>query len=368
MNILLMLLMISNTIFTYYYYDKMKSLITSEIFQINMQFYTNQIIKKPINVNTKVQRIQNKELFFLFTSTSWFEGYDVHHCLSDSRFNTTNVKITTNIRDLNKSDIVIFHPNEFDFRNLPKYRPEGQLWVWLNLEPPQNVKYLNISDDKFNYTATYRSDSDIFLPYGNFITKSDSFIFQKRFFKPFNERNKKICWLVSNWNSNFRNRYYEEMKKYMDIKVFGGFTKDPRRYQKCQIISDCKFYMSFENANHTDYITEKLWYNAYQCGAIPIVLGTSRKNYENLGIPGDSFIHVNDFENAKELADFIDKVAEDKNIYKKYFNWRKGRDIYFDDAFGTYFCRIVDYIKKYHPEPRTNVKIKDWFLQGWQKE
>ena len=134
--------------------------------------------------------VQFKEKMFLFASPSWFEGYGVKDCLADSRFNTENSKISASFDDFNKADIVIFHPNDFDFRRLPRERPKGQLWVWLDLEPPQKVPHLGISDDKFNYTASYKMDSDIYLPYGYFIDKPESFIFNRSYFKPFNQRHK----------------------------------------------------------------------------------------------------------------------------------------------------------------------------------
>lgn len=211
-------------------------------------------------------------------------------------------------------------------------------------------------------------DSDIYIPYGYFIDKPESFIFNRSYFKPFNQRQKLVCWMVSNWKSKFRNDYYNELSKYVNITIFTRITRDRWRFNKCDVLSDCKFYLSFENTNHTDYITEKLWYNAFQCGAIPIALGPSKQNYLNHKIPNDSFIHVEDFANMEDLSKYIKSVSENQTLYQTFFNWRKGRDIYFEDAFGTYYCRIVDYFNKYHPKPHRNIKIKEWFLNGWNNK
>ncbi|KAL2086833.1 hypothetical protein ACEWY4_017892 [Coilia grayii] len=86
-------------------------------------------------------------------------------------------------------------------------------------------------------------------------------------------------------------------------------------------ISHCYFYLSFENSIFQDYITEKLWENAFSGGAVPVVLGPPRKNYEAM-IPKDSFIHVDDFSSIEELGEFLKKLAGDKERYATYFNWK----------------------------------------------
>ena len=47
----------------------------------------------------------------------------------------------------------------------------------------------------------------------------------------------------------------------------GSFAMD------CGRISNYKFYLAFENAPCKEYITEKVWWNAYHKGAVPVVLG-----------------------------------------------------------------------------------------------
>lgn len=326
-------------------------------------------MKSPICFNFEYSYPDIKKFnnfLFLYASKSFFQGYKPKHCLADPRFNTTNFRISTSFRDYNKANVVIFHQNDFDFRKLPQSRPKGQLWVWLNMEPPQHIQILNTSENQFNYTASYKTSSDIFLPYGYFIKKPDTFVFNSSFFKPFNQRKKLVCWMVSNWRSKFRNEYYYKLNKSINIEVFGTKTKRIQKFHKCDALSDCKFYLSFENTNHTDYITEKIWYNAFVCGAIPIVHGTLKKEYLKQNIPSDSFIHTDDFANTDELAKYIHKVDQNKTLYQSYFNWRRGRDIYFEDPFGTYYCRVVDFFNRRYLKPRKNLRIKEWFFKGWE--
>ena len=314
-------------------------------------------------LNSKINYVPDDSLF-LFAST-WFDGFDVNSCLNDPRFDTENFRISSSFsKDFQNAKVVVFHPYDFNFKHLPRERPKGQLWVWLNLEPPKYVKYLGKTNGHFNYTASYKTNSDIFLPYGYFIEKPN-FTFHNKYLKPFDQRNHSVCWIVSNWKSTFRNSYYEKLKEFINIDVYTGLPRDKNIYNKCEHLSQCKFYLSFENSNHSDYITEKLWYNAYQCGAIPIVLGTVKSDYLKQNIPSDSIIHVDDFSSPEELANYIRRVENNMTLYESYFNWRKGRDIYFEDSFGTYYCRVVDYIRKYQPKPHKDNLTADWFIENY---
>ena len=84
-------------------------------------------------------------------------------------------------------------------------------------------------------------------------------------------------------------------------------------------IKDCKFYFAFENSNCSDYVTEKFM-NAIEVGAIPIVVGWW-DTYREL-LPG-SFIHVNEFSNASQLAEYLESLLKDEKKMKKYHEWRK---------------------------------------------
>lgn len=46
----------------------------------------------------------------------------------------------------------------------------------------------------------------------------------------------------------------------------------------CDKIDDYKFYFAWENSACQEYITEKVWWNAYYKGAVPIVLGSTAFN------------------------------------------------------------------------------------------
>ncbi|GCC27445.1 hypothetical protein chiPu_0005869 [Chiloscyllium punctatum] len=156
-----------------------------------------------------------------------------------------------------------------------------------------------------------------------------------------------VCWVVSNWNSNHaRVKYYNELYKYIEINTYGQAFGDRLSNEKLiPTISKCKFYLSFENSIHEDYITEKL-YNALLAGTVPVVLGPSRKNYENY-IPADSFIHVDDFKSAQELAAYLHMLNDNEDLYMNYFKWRKYYTVRMTRFWDEHACNVCENIKRH---------------------
>ena len=58
---------------------------------------------------------------------------------------------------------------------------------------------------------------------------------------------------------------------------------------------------------------------------VPIVMGARPEDYAR-SAPFKSYIHVDDFESPKELAEYLHKLDEDDNLYNEYFKW-KVRDL-----------------------------------------
>ena len=68
-------------------------------------------------------------------------------------------------------------------------------------------------------------------------------------------------------------------------------------------------------------MTEKFYETLYSRMAVPIVL--ARKYYQKLGIPDDSYIAIDDFENLEKFVAEVNKIANDKQLYLKYHKWRE---------------------------------------------
>ncbi|KAI4886109.1 hypothetical protein NFI96_004055 [Prochilodus magdalenae] len=258
-------------------------------------------------------------------------------------FGIPGCHLTANRSLYDKAHAVMFHHRDI-YRALPKLgemaRPPQQKWVWMNMESPHNSARLGRLD-LFNLTANYRRDSDIWVPYGRIAEASEK---DEAFRIP--EKTKLVCWIVSNWNRNFqRVKYFEELSRHIEIEAYGRhFGRYVSGTQYSELVSGCKFYLSFENSIYKDYITEKL-YNPMKLGTVPVVLGPPRENYEEF-VPADSFIHVNDFKTPQELAEHLKLLDQNREMYEQYFTWRERFAVRVAQFGLEHACRICDHVRR----------------------
>ncbi|XP_065808574.1 4-galactosyl-N-acetylglucosaminide 3-alpha-L-fucosyltransferase 9-like isoform X2 [Labrus bergylta] len=245
--------------------------------------------------------------------------FDLQAC--DTLFGIDSCHLTDN-RSLYSSShgVLIFHRGiNDDLSNLPtSVRPRFQRWIWLNTDSPSNTRRIEGIQGLFNLTLSYRKDADIQVRWPvSFKKKTD-----EDFVLPTKER--LLCWIVDSnvllTESRESSNYYRELVKHITVDVFfsAEFSKSEDYFLT---ISSCKFYLSFENSIHRDYIT-KAFNGPLAAGTVPIVLGPPRLNYEDF-VPGTSFIHVNDFSGPAKLAEFLLKLDKDYFSYVRYFDWRQ---------------------------------------------
>ncbi|XP_069594553.1 4-galactosyl-N-acetylglucosaminide 3-alpha-L-fucosyltransferase FUT6-like [Ranitomeya imitator] len=252
--------------------------------------------------------------------------------------------------------IVMHHRDVCHYREqLPQMpRPPNQYWVWFNLESPSHSPNLHFMDDLINITMSYRADSHIFSPYGWLEPNKEEDTFQ------IPPKTKLVAWAISNWNPRSKRvRYYQELKKFLSVDIYGRQHVPLPRNKLEQTLAQYKFYLAFENSIHEDYITEKLWKNALIYGCVPVVLGPTRKNYERY-IPKDSFIHVDDFSTAEELAKYILKLDGDEKAYQQYFSWRSRFHPCRSGPWQTHYCRVCKALKEAPPN-KTISKLGEWY-------
>nr|XP_040054248.1 alpha-(1,3)-fucosyltransferase 7 [Gasterosteus aculeatus aculeatus]XP_040054249.1 alpha-(1,3)-fucosyltransferase 7 [Gasterosteus aculeatus aculeatus] len=223
------------------------------------------------------------------------------------------------------ADVVVFHTKELvmGHQKLPLNltRPQGQRWAWMSLEAPVHNGNLCRYDNVFNMTITYRRDADVTIPYGELLPKDAGGHLVEEV--PLN-KSFLVCWVVSNYKSHHRrSKVYKELKATVPVKVYGRWAKRPLPSNALlPAISRCYFYLAMENSVAKDYVTEKLWRNGLQGGAVPVVLGPPVDSYKAVA-PPNSFIHVDDFASVKDLGKYLQGLAEDKKRYNEFFTWKQ---------------------------------------------
>ncbi|KAL0150838.1 hypothetical protein M9458_053857 [Cirrhinus mrigala] len=273
-----------------------------------------------------------------------------------SLYNIHGCRLTDDRSQFKSAHGVLFHHGEIRENDMPTLqRPPFQKWIWMNMESPSNSAPHSTLNNLFNLTATYRQDSDIMVPYGQISEKTGG---STTYENP--HKNKLVCWIVSNWNSNHKRlQYYENLKQHISIETYGrSFSRPVSKKDYSDLVSSCKFYLSFENSIHKDYITEKL-YNPLKFGTVPVVLGPPRKNYEEF-IPGNAFIHVDDFSSPKELAEHLKLLDQNESLYRQYFTWREhfvASTTYFGPEHACWACDHIRRYKKY----RVVKDLNSWY-------
>lgn len=262
---------------------------------------------------------------------------------------------------------VFFFMWDFKPNYLPKIRTPEQRYVFFYLESP--VTFMNTNDkileNYFNWTMTYRIDSDVHFPYGLFLKQSNndnSKMFDVDANRLFHNRSKLVAWMVSNCSPHSkRDQYVNVLKKYIPVDVYGrcGSFHCPRNEQCLKTLSgEYKFYLSFENSVCRDYVTEKLW-NSLSYKMVPVVL--KRSLLISYGVPDSAFIAVDDFKTAKDLADYLTLVGSNEALYLKYFEWAATH--YVSNEFPKHrFCQLCQMLADKNLPKKTYRNLKLWWL------
>ncbi|KAL4224561.1 Alpha-(1 3)-fucosyltransferase 7 [Mactra antiquata] len=316
----------------------------------------NQLHYKPASPETN----ESVPLKTILLSTG-FGSWQVRHgrqTFLDQNCNFNDCLLTDNRNLADKADAILFHHSgQRPWTN----RPLGQIWILFMLESPYHTPSLRNLGSVFNWTATYRHDSDIVAPYEKFVPYDENVKFLPQNKSYAEGKSKKVAWFVSNCGArNTRKEYANELSKYIDVDIYGncGKLKCPRRDKKCfeMLNTDYKFYLSFENSNCRDYITEKFFVTGLQHDVIPIVMGGAPEDYARAA-PPHSFIHVDDFESPQALAQYLHKLDQNDALYNEYFRWKKTGT--FINTF--FWCRICAMLHETSRESHSYRDLEKWW-------
>lgn len=291
-------------------------------------------------------------------------GFDVsaqYKCHKLSPY-VCKIDIAENIApiDYNRYVAVVVHhidSREIVWRKTHFLKDFAPLWIWWTLESRSKFPetYEN-PDGFFHKTATFRRDSDIFTPYARLVKR------RSRVHLDFPPRPLLVAWYVSNYSPEMeRSRIVSDLSSFIQVDIYGraenaNHTELPME----RVLQQYRFYLAFENSRHEDYITEKLWENAFTNHLIPVVLGPPRDCYEKY-IPASSFIHVDDFATTEQLARHISEVAENETLWTNYLKWHEEYEVQTWNWIEGSMCFICNYLH----DVRTYNYSKRWGISNW---
>ncbi|UJR08741.1 hypothetical protein I4U23_012998 [Adineta vaga] len=325
----------------------------SEILQEKDKILANDPFSKQVKiVRHDTKNISSSKSIIILLYTTIFLSKKYCHIKQAERLfgencpSKSRCQWTCDNRRLAEADAIIFHG--YDMQFYPSQMPQrsdtksNAIWILWSDEPHTMVDYGLFKDYKFNWTISFKLNSEVSIgSYGLFAKRSfprtDS-EYSLWIDKQFHDRSNAALWFVSNCDARERLGYYRALRRQVNTYVEGyGRCVDYYPMHFCSAGSQCeidymskfKYYLSFESITCRDYITEK-FFKAFYHGLIPIVYGPDRKDYERFA-PSDSFIHLNDFnKDMEKLANYLLEIHLNFTLYSKYHQWRKTHDVIID--------------------------------------
>lgn len=204
--------------------------------------------------------------------------------------------------DITKYHALLFHDQGFALNSsdLPRTRSHHQIYIFYSMESAGNYPVCDkVFDGFFNWTSTYRLDSDIPCPYilirdhnGKIVGPKQNIRWKKMVaavdddvIERIKNKNRAVAWFASHPNCKTKSGRLALVQGLRNALIPYGFTVDV--FGKCgtyhcpkynqSICNDLVrltyyFYLSLENSFAVDYVTEKLRL-ALQIEVVPIVYG-----------------------------------------------------------------------------------------------
>ncbi|KAK3092248.1 hypothetical protein FSP39_000311 [Pinctada imbricata] len=267
-------------------------------------------------------------------------------------------QVTYNRMELDDAIAVIFEVQRAV--QLPKKRM-GQVWIFSTMESIRyNYNDMKNYDRKFNWTWTYRRDSDILKMYDT-IQKRKTPDFTLKPKEILKHKSKDIFWMVGHCStSSKREEYVKKLKKYMKVDIIGscGVKRCAMSNEECFLHyeKDYRYYLSFENSLCRDYATEKL-FGPFIANIVPITRGGYNAS---LFVPPNSYINANDFSSPYQLYQHLINVSSNADFYEHFFAWKQ----FYNPVHPNHWCDLCSRVinkSKYH---RVYENIRRWWKGG----
>ncbi|KAL3856178.1 hypothetical protein ACJMK2_010961 [Sinanodonta woodiana] len=338
-------------------------------------FTINGSHSKSVNQEYKTYFMQSTQRFSgtpkILNWTPFFGAMVWHHealdCIKTCPWKCT---LTDNKNEIASSDAVLFHLSDiiyngylyapFRIFRYPSYRSKDQVWVVYNLESLSNLwGNFDSFNGLFNWTVTYRRESDIYLPNAEFRHRTEAekleFRTNSKTINFFRNKTKTAVAMISHCSDEARRyKLIQDLGKYIDIDIYGRCGKKcPGDFQSCDNLQySYKFYLSFENSNCRDYVTEKFWLRQ-KFHQIPIVAWDM--DWKGL-VPPKSFINLLDFPDIGAAARYITQVGKNETLFNSYFDWQAN----FINTFECSMCKICKTLHSGHIPPQVYSDFGGW--------
>ncbi|XP_066979602.1 3-galactosyl-N-acetylglucosaminide 4-alpha-L-fucosyltransferase FUT3-like [Macrobrachium rosenbergii] len=278
-----------------------------------------------------------------------------------------NCKLVTKNFYSRKADAIIFHLHRTKKASTyPRRANFNQRWIWLTEESPYHTLYF--AEDKdfshyngiFNWSMSYRMNSDVPMPFGRTVRMTDKETSKYEKVDYFNIKTKLAASMMSNCDAkNNRAEYANQLQQYIDIDIYGPCFKTKwcrgHHNRDCVLLHEYKFFLAFENSNCKEYITEKVWWQSFQKGAIPVVMGAKIEDYRKF-LPPNSFIHVDEFQSPYHLAKYLMYLEYNRAAFMEYHAWRSHFKVLNEHgnhgSHSYHYCRVCEALNYNDPTPK----------------
>ena len=309
----------------------------------------------------------NGTKILFYNMESWFPITVVNDYISECTFDTCS--LTTNRDTINTADAILYViPHEYlNLKHPPiqrRYRNPDQPWIFMVFESPFNTYADELSTpewrDMFNWSMSYRLDSDIHLPYG--CIAPNPYTSSKNYTHVVAKKKKMAAWIVSNCNDDSRRMEFVRglQREGVDVDIYGKCGTE--KFEDEYVLNQYKFYLALENSLCTDYVTEK-FFQRYNHDLVLIALGGT--DYTKF-FPTGTFVDASAFNNISALAKYI--LQLDGNI-TSYVELLVSKDRFVTHGAHPYgykygFCKLCEMVSNYDLYRKTYLDIMEYMEHG----
>ncbi|EEC05695.1 alpha 1,3-fucosyltransferase, putative [Ixodes scapularis] len=235
---------------------------------------------------------------------------------------------------LETSDVLVFAASNVDEHSLPHSRHQLQPWVfWTRDRAPLNLPpALGLVSSQFNWTMSYRADSDIVLPYMSFTSKQVSSV-PADFQALWKQKSRLAVWLLSDCEPALRvddnivdkssssEDYTKEVIKAVETHVYRKCGAD-----HCGVWDGC--LSSLQHEFHFLFVMEssacfedptEIIYDAFKYDILPVYFG--RRDI-SARLPPNSFYDTTNAASAFEIIDALLHISKNFDRYNSYMAWK----------------------------------------------